>query len=66
MSSAAPQSVLGEGRGGRADGKSPLPSLVIPSPAVILTVLHDFEARSPDEITLRKGEQVELLEDDGM
>jgi hypothetical protein len=27
--------------------------------------VHDFEARSPDELTLHKGERVELLERDG-
>ncbi|RPA85478.1 hypothetical protein BJ508DRAFT_322529 [Ascobolus immersus RN42] len=30
----------------------------------LLLVLHDFEARSPDEISLAKGEMVELLIDD--
>lgn len=30
----------------------------------LLLVLHDFEARSPDEISLAKGEIVELLIDD--
>lgn len=29
-----------------------------------LLVLHDFHARSPDELTLKKGERVELLLDD--
>lgn len=28
--------------------------------------VHDFEARSPDELTLKKGEEVEVLERDGM
>lgn len=28
----------------------------------ILVVVHDFDARSPDELTLRKGERVELVE----
>lgn len=45
------------------------PPLVIPFPpdtAILLQVLHNFEARSPDELTLRKGEHVELLEKDGM
>lgn len=45
------------------------PPLVIPLPpsemAILLRVLHNFEARSPDELTLRKGEHVELLEKDG-
>lgn len=27
--------------------------------------LHDFSARSPDELSLRKGEQVVVLEQDG-
>lgn len=27
--------------------------------------VHDFDARSPDELTLRKGDTVEVLEDDG-
>lgn len=42
--------------------------LVIPPPsddATLLRVLHNFGARSPDELTLRKGEHVELLEKDG-
>lgn len=39
--------------------------LVIPDATKLLLVLHDFESRSPDELTLRKGEQVELLETDG-
>lgn len=45
------------------------PPLIIPSPsntAILLQVLHNFEARSPDELTLHKGEHVELLEKDGM
>ena len=28
----------------------------------ILVVVHDFDARSPDELTLRKAERVELVE----
>ncbi|KIX07662.1 uncharacterized protein Z518_02315 [Rhinocladiella mackenziei CBS 650.93] len=27
-----------------------------------LVVIHDFDARSPDELTLRKGDQIELVE----
>jgi SH3 domain len=41
------------------------PPLVIPTGATLLLVLHNFEARSPDELTLRKGEHIELLEKDG-
>ncbi|KAF8539416.1 hypothetical protein BDD12DRAFT_882373 [Trichophaea hybrida] len=41
------------------------PSLVIPSNATILMAVHDFEARSPDELTLHKGDHIELLERDG-
>ncbi|RPA97554.1 hypothetical protein L873DRAFT_1635716, partial [Choiromyces venosus 120613-1] len=40
------------------------PSLTIPTGATLLRVIHDFSARSPDELTLRKGEHVELLEKD--
>jgi len=39
------------------------PSIVID--AAILVAMHDFEARSPDELTLRKGEQIEIIERDG-
>ncbi|KAL4925559.1 putative polarized growth protein (Boi2) [Aspergillus undulatus] len=36
------------------------------SPGDILLVVHDFDARSEDELTLRKGEKIELVElDDG-
>lgn len=38
------------------------PSIVID--AAILVVMYDFEARSPDELTLRKGEQIEIIERD--
>lgn len=31
-------------------------------PGDILVVVHDFDARSPDELTLRKAERVELVE----
>ena len=49
-----------------SEGGGPVrPTLVIPSSATLLLVLHDFESRSPDELTLRKGEHVELLEKDG-
>lgn len=41
------------------------PLIIPPNAAVLLRVLHNFEARSPDELTLRKGEHVELLEKDG-
>ncbi|KAL9610765.1 MAG: hypothetical protein Q9167_004548 [Letrouitia subvulpina] len=34
------------------------------SPGQILTVIHDFEARSPDELSLVKGEKIELIERD--
>ncbi|CUS15136.1 unnamed protein product, partial [Tuber aestivum] len=45
---------------------NPRPALTIPTDATLLRVIHDFSARSPDELTLRKGEHVELLEkDDG-
>ncbi|KAL8729639.1 MAG: hypothetical protein Q9166_004588 [cf. Caloplaca sp. 2 TL-2023] len=33
-------------------------------PGEILLVIHDFEARSPDELTLTKGERIELVERD--
>ena len=36
---------------------------LVPNPTYLL-VLHDFHARSPDELTLKKGERVELLLDD--
>jgi hypothetical protein len=38
------------------------PSLVIPT---VLMAVHGFEARSPDELTFRKGEHIEVLERDG-
>lgn len=41
------------------------PHVVIPNGATLLLVMHSFEARSPDELSLRKGEHVELLEKDG-
>ncbi|KAE8146175.1 hypothetical protein BDV25DRAFT_54789 [Aspergillus avenaceus] len=35
-------------------------------PGDLLLVVHDFEARGPDELTLRRGERIELVElDDG-
>ncbi|RMZ84133.1 hypothetical protein DV738_g682, partial [Chaetothyriales sp. CBS 135597] len=35
-------------------------------PGDVLIVIHDFDARSPDELTLRKAERLQLLElDDG-
>ncbi|KAB8446252.1 hypothetical protein FH972_025234 [Carpinus fangiana] len=34
------------------------------SPGDILLVIHEFAARSPDEITLHKGDRVELIERD--
>ncbi|RMZ77769.1 hypothetical protein DV737_g4188, partial [Chaetothyriales sp. CBS 132003] len=35
-------------------------------PGDVLVVVHDFDARSPDELTLRKAERLQLLElDDG-
>ena len=39
------------------------PSIVIDP--TILVAMHDFGARSPDELTLHKGEQIEVLERDG-
>lgn len=33
-------------------------------PGEILQVIHDFEARSPDELSLSKGERIELIERD--
>ncbi|KAI9706001.1 MAG: polar growth protein [Candelina mexicana] len=33
-------------------------------PGQILLVVHDFEARSPDELTLAKGDRIELIERD--
>jgi hypothetical protein len=38
------------------------PSLVI---TTVLMAIHDFEARSPDELAFRKGEKIEVLERDG-
>jgi hypothetical protein len=38
------------------------PSIVIPT---VLMAVHGFEARSPDELTFRKGERIEVLERDG-
>ncbi|KAK6387697.1 polar growth protein [Exophiala oligosperma] len=31
-------------------------------PGDLLVVIHDFDARSPDELTLRKSDQIELVE----
>lgn len=33
-------------------------------PGAILLVVHDFLARSPDELTLAKGDRIELIERD--
>ncbi|KAL8675178.1 MAG: hypothetical protein Q9168_000431 [Polycauliona sp. 1 TL-2023] len=44
----------------RQFGGSPKTAL----PGEILLVIHDFEARSPDELTLIKGERIELIERD--
>lgn len=33
-------------------------------PGDMLLVVHDFEARSPDELSLRKGDRIELIERD--
>ncbi|MCJ1464574.1 polar growth protein [Pseudocyphellaria aurata] len=33
-------------------------------PGQMLLVIHDFEARSPDELSLQKGERIELIERD--
>ncbi|KAL8803295.1 MAG: hypothetical protein Q9182_003253 [Xanthomendoza sp. 2 TL-2023] len=44
----------------RQFGGSPKKAL----PGEILLVIHDFEARSPDELTLTKGERIELIERD--
>ncbi|KAJ8608130.1 hypothetical protein MRB53_039809 [Persea americana] len=33
-------------------------------PGSVLLVIHDFIARSPDELTLRKGDRIELIEKD--
>ncbi|GAQ39043.1 polar growth protein [Aspergillus tubingensis] len=36
------------------------------TPGDLLLVVHDFDARGPDELTLRRGEKIELVElDDG-
>jgi len=51
--------------GGRVAPVNARPPLTIPTGATLLRVIHDFSARSPDELTLRKGEHVELLEKDG-
>ncbi|MCJ1401914.1 polar growth protein [Xylographa trunciseda] len=34
------------------------------SPGQLLLVVHDFEARSPDELSLTKGDRIELIERD--
>ncbi|KAI4205850.1 MAG: hypothetical protein LQ350_000035 [Teloschistes chrysophthalmus] len=44
----------------RQFGGSPKKAL----PGEILLVIHDFEARSPDELSLSKGEKIELIERD--
>ncbi|KAL8838385.1 MAG: hypothetical protein Q9170_002145 [Blastenia crenularia] len=44
----------------RQFGGSPKKAL----PGDILLVIHDFEARSPDELSLSKGERIELIERD--
>ncbi|KAL8963196.1 MAG: hypothetical protein Q9193_000508 [Seirophora villosa] len=44
----------------RQFGGSPKKAL----PGEILLVIHDFEARSPDELSLSKGERIELIERD--
>ncbi|KAL9029045.1 MAG: hypothetical protein Q9196_002667 [Gyalolechia fulgens] len=44
----------------RLFGGSPKKAL----PGEILQVIHDFEARSPDELSLCKGERIELIERD--
>ncbi|KAL8738111.1 MAG: hypothetical protein Q9181_001058 [Wetmoreana brouardii] len=44
----------------RQFGGSPKKAL----PGEILLVIHDFEARSPDELSLAKGERIELIERD--
>ncbi|KAL9604269.1 MAG: hypothetical protein Q9219_000667 [cf. Caloplaca sp. 3 TL-2023] len=44
----------------RQFGGSPKKAL----PGEILQVIHDFEARSPDELSLSKGERIELIERD--
>ncbi|SLM36809.1 Sterile alpha motif/pointed domain [Lasallia pustulata] len=41
-------------------GESPMRAL----PGQILLVVHDFEARSPDELNLCKGDRIELIERD--
>lgn len=40
------------------------PSIIIPANTTVLMAVHDYDARSPDELTLRKGEHLELLERD--
>ncbi|KAL9605445.1 MAG: hypothetical protein Q9179_001357 [Wetmoreana sp. 5 TL-2023] len=44
----------------RQFGGSPKKAL----PGEVLLVIHDFEARSPDELSLTKGERIELIERD--
>ncbi|KAI4289791.1 MAG: hypothetical protein L6R35_000939 [Caloplaca aegaea] len=44
----------------RQFGGSPKKAL----PGEVLLVIHDFEARSPDELSLSKGERIELIERD--
>ncbi len=44
----------------RYQGESPKKS----QPSDILLVIHDFEARSPDELSLTKGDRIELIETD--
>ncbi|KAM3071429.1 polar growth protein [Clarireedia jacksonii] len=40
------------------------PDAVRPEPGAILIVIHDFSARSSDELSLSKGDRVELIERD--
>lgn len=42
----------------------PQPGMLKTGRPQLLYVMHDFEARSPDELSLRKGDVVELIADD--
>ncbi|KAI9682188.1 MAG: polar growth protein [Caeruleum heppii] len=44
--------------------RSPIESPKRAMPGHILLVVHDFEARSPDELSLAKGDRIELIERD--
>jgi hypothetical protein len=69
MAEARSDAVTGDGS--TTNGQYHIPLAIPPPPppvpgiSVLLQVLHNFEARTPDELTLRKGEHIELLQKDG-